>query len=723
MIRQLIMSRFGVQNTYYDYTDPTFIPPPAYTSQRNVVTTNACRNCNPGLVCTCPINHARSSYTTATVREAPVVSGYTDNYATARTVRSASVTPAPTFTQTRLVENLVQTQPVLVPISTQVTPIQTQIAAIPAPVMASNYVTTGYGANTGYVDTQVARPGGLLNQESYYKTSSFRERTDDTYLNSRLKQENTDLIREIHDLKKKEASSLFGRGRDAELNRLRQENVDLIAEVNNLRSKLSNVQTTTVVNLESNVTNLRQNITELETVNAALANENRQIRAEAERTRVDVERRTTANGQELNANINMLKTHLNNEVENANALNEELARVKGEYAKIRGQYDQLARGTIPVNEHEELITRHTARIRTLESDKQALERQVAGFQQEKANFRREVETHAEYRRRDAQEFDNEAQRLRRDLDIEIENRNELIKDLDDLKRQYEILKAENQSMSQLKSCKYHNEDGSLVAENQLVSRLNKQLQDKNNEIHELNQTILNLKREIQTLRLKHSEQLGSMESDLANRNMNDRQRLDVLQLEKEELALKNTYLQKEVERYKDQTMRSSSVERRVYTAPETTVTTYPVTTSTRVIRASEEVPRATIENIKTYETRPETVTTTYKTYTAEPVYNRVEYVAQPSTTVYTTTPTVYATPTLTTYKAEPVTTYTVPQVVTTSYASNPVVYQTTPTYSSSFLNATTNTTAAPVTTVYTNTTQIPETVTTKSEVRRSVIRI
>lgn len=610
-----------------------------------------------------------------------MTTGYTS---IAPRMRSASVTPiGPSYGPTRLVENVVRTEPVLVSAPTAVLVPQQQTIG-------------GYQSQTTYYGGALGQPAALAGPMYYEKGN---------YVSDRLKEDNRQLSREIHDLKKREASSFFGRGKEAELSRLRQENVDLIAEVNNLRARLSQVNATTISNYETTVTGLRQNVTELETANANLAAENRQLKAQGDRIRVETERRVTSVNSGLASDIETLKTHLNNEVDNANALNEELTRVRSENSRLKSQYEQLVTRSITIEEHESIIAKQKAALKSLELDKSALERQVATLNNERSGIKREIETQAENRRRDAKEFDTEVDRLRAQLDIEIENRNELLRDLEELRRQFEILKSENQQLSVLKNCKYHNEDGSLVADSQVIARLNKQLQERNNEIAELNQQIIVLRQETSNLKIKHAETVGNLESNLEGKAHGERQKYSILQLENEELKLKISYLNREIERLKEAPIRSSSVERQVITAtPSTIHSTYPVTT-TRVYRPSEDVQKTSIvENVRTYETRPETVTTYTKTY-------------QPTTTVYTT-------PTFS-YAASPVT-YTVPQVVTTSYRTDPVVYETTAaqpvtTYSSSFVNAQTST--IPTTTVYTKTTEVPETVTTKSEVRRSVIRI
>lgn len=681
-----------MSHNYYDYADAGFLPAPvSYASQRQVVT-GPCAGCHSSRLCTCPVGNPRGSYSSTTVyKEVPVSTGYTS---IAPRVRSASVTPvAPNYASGRYVENVVRAEPVLL--------------ASPAHVLlAQQPLVSGYQSQTAYYGGALGQPAALAGPMYYEKSG---------YANERLKEDNRQMSREIHELKKREASSFLGRGKEAELSRLRQENVDLIAEVNNLRARLSQVNATTISNYETTITNLRQNVTELETANGNLAAENRQLKAQGDRIRVETERRVTSVNQGLTTDIETLKTHLTNEVDNANALNEELTRVRSENGRLKAQYEQLVGRSLPIEEHESIVAKLRASLKSAELDKSALERQVTALNNERSGIRREAETQAENRRRDAKEFDTEVDRLRGQLDIEIENRNELLRDLEELRRHFELLKAENQQLSALKSCKYHNEDGSLVADSQVVARLNKQLQERNAEIAELNQQLLSLRQEISSLKIRHAETVGNLESSLEGKTHSERQKYSVLQLENEELKLKNSYLTREVERIREAPIRSSSVERQVVTAAPTTVTTtIPLTTTTRVYRPSEDVQRTSVvENVRTYETRPETVTTYTKTYP----YNKVEYVSQPTTTVY-------ASPTYS-YAATPVT-YTVPQVVTTSYRSEPLVYETTAaqpltTYSSSFVNAQTAT--LPTTTVITKTTEVPETVTTKSEVRRSVIRI
>jgi DNA repair exonuclease SbcCD ATPase subunit len=560
--------------------------------------------------------------------------------------------------------------------------------------MGNGYTTT----TTTFVEPQPVRRGTYMGQEAYTQNSFQSSKFD--YQSNKLKKENAVLSREVHDLKKKEASSIFGRGREGEIGRLTHENGELTAEVNALRAQLNQVHTTQIVNLETNVTNLRQSMAELEAGNVNLINENRQLRAEIDRIRIDSDRRVNHNGQELQSNIQLLKTHLNNEVDNANALNEELARIKADNVRIRGQYDQLASASVPLGEHQEIISRHTNKIRTLESDKQSLERQVNSLNQERSQVRREMETLGENRRKDAQDLDQETGRLRHQLDLEVENRNELLRDLEELRRRYETLKTEHQRAGEVRGCKYHNEDGSLKGENQMVTKLTNQLQEKNREIEELNQTILGLRHELQTMRTRHAEQLASFQANQASFSSNDRQRMGLLEIEKEDLALKNTYLSKEMERLKEQTSRSSSVERQVFPR-ETTVTTtsYPVT-STSVRRMTDDYTRQ-----------------------VQPVISRFEYVAQPATTIYTTPGVTYPASTIT-YKAEPVTTYNYQPVVSTTYKTAPVVYETHQSQYPATLVSTN--TSIPHTTIVTKTTEMPETITTTNEtreVKRSVVRM
>lgn len=653
------MSKYHPLKEFDVYEESRFLPAPRNLSTRivnseRIVNTENCGNgASSGVRCTCSHHAQKEPYASSYHQEqqfrAPVNNQV---YSSNQNIRSSSLRREPVynnntgFNQTRRVESHVQNAP---------------------QYHSNNHV------QSRFEQTNFNQPNNFGHQEhfvsnDYYEGTTLGSSPQEIMI-SKLKRDNQRYEKEIHELKKRDASSIFGKTNNKEFTDLKRQNQELISQINSLQTNINILKTTNIVNLESEINNYKQKIADLENMNIRLESANSRLENDHQQILVRTERKVNQSA-ELSSDIEMLKTHLKNEVDNSDALNVNLVRMKGEYSKLKDQYDDLKANSISRNEHINILNQQISIAKSLENENINLQRQLDLHKNEKLNLRREVEVHSDNYRRVGDEFNEKSSDLQNRLNIEIENRQEMFNDLEKLKRKYEILYQENEENKRQRVCKYHNVDGTPTSDNKIIAHWKDKLEEKNREVDASNQQIQSLKNELQSLRLKLSETMGNYDSSISSNGQRDREQINLLRLNNEEVNLKNIALSKEIERLREQINSSHSVHKvEVHNAPVTSETTYVSSyVPSRVVHAEPVQIRRS-----SYEVKPDVTTTYVKSYN-EPVVYREYHPAPQTTTTY------YQSPSSVVYKQEPVSTSYVPQT-TTTYTSYPTtVHQSEPVY-------------------------------------------
>lgn len=593
------MSRYNTHTTFDNYADTTFIPPaqnantlqsiPTRSPNRQSYQNSPCNCINQHKMCTCNGRPARASYTSTRLLQTPSVDNQYENQVHGYPNQNSRSTSA------------IRQEPVL-----------------------NNQQFT----QNRYTDNQINRQQ-QISQNIYEHENHFiseQKNPSQDFLTQKLKKENQNLIKENHELRKKEASSVFGKTNDSEFKNMRLENKNLISEINVLKTRNTDNINSTIINLENQTHSYRKNISILEQENSVLLSENQQLKSNHEKlTRQEFNKKCTCQSKDNSSNIQILKAHLKTEVENADLLNENYVLLKNDYNKLKIQFNDLNSQSTQRNEYEQIISNHVHKFNLLQTEKQNLERQNQTLQIDRNTYRSEIEIFTENKRRNVQKFDQENEELRNQLDAEIEDKNALFKDLEDLKRQYEVLRNQFNELGNKKTCKLNHRDETEDSHN--VLRLQKKLHENKIEIDEHHQVVISLKQEIQKLKLKLSEMEANYEANLAVKKTNEKNKTGTLKLQIDELNLRVEFLKKENEKLREQPIHRHEIGG--FTRPiETTVLNRYPSTTTRIVRSDS--PFRPYDNIQS------TITTQFPPVSSNfpPIYQQTNLFSNPNTSPY-----------------------------------------------------------------------------------------
>ncbi len=374
----------------------------------------------------------------------------------------------------------------------------------------------------------------------------------------KLKFENKKLMKKIHDMKKIESSMLFSGNKVniAEFESLKTENAGLYTELNNLRSELQAFEATTVRVRKLEAENIRLN---KETIQNRMERE--QFIREIEMSRINNDKASSMKSfefQNLENENNKLRDLLFAEQKRTESSLKSLQALQSERDKQINEIERLRQDCSRMSAKDISISKLQAALSNLEFENRKLNETVLEVRKLNSIARNEQELLIE------KNFKKEISDLQRDLQEEYKSRDAYEVEIENLKSNLLKLEVErefNQKRA-IASTEVVVKDSSR---DRIAELFKMKLDEKTKDNSELTLLVESLKNENHDLkcRLSEKEVLASMQMSTQNRR--DKENLELIAINNEELKLQNNFLQKENEKIKEiltkaDTNRSTKIE-------------------------------------------------------------------------------------------------------------------------------------------------------------------